>query len=130
MAKVYISSTYGDLKDHRTSVYEILKKQHDVIAMEDYVAADERPLTKCLKDVGSCRIYVGVFAWRYGHRPKKDNPGRKSITELECLEAEKAKAERLIFLVKKDHPWSPNFIDAVTGEGDGGNLIKKLREKL
>ena len=38
MAKIYLSSTYSDLKEHREAVYRALRKmRHDVIAMEDYV---------------------------------------------------------------------------------------------
>ena len=41
MARICVSSTYGDLKDHREHVYRALRQlSHDVIAMEDYVAAD------------------------------------------------------------------------------------------
>jgi hypothetical protein len=36
-------STYGDLKDHREHVYRTLRQlNHDVIAMEDYVAAPQQ----------------------------------------------------------------------------------------
>jgi len=65
MARIYISSTYSDLVEHREQVYDILRKmRYDVIAMEDYVATDKRPLDKCLDDVASCDLYVGIFAWR------------------------------------------------------------------
>jgi len=75
MAKVYISSTFTDLRAHREAVYKILRKLgHDVISMEDYVAADQRPLAKCLDDVAACAVYVGIFAWRYGYIPAQDNP--------------------------------------------------------
>jgi hypothetical protein len=51
---------------------------HTAIAMEDYVAGDERPLDKCLEDVRACQAYVGIFAWRYGFIP---NGYDKSITQ-------------------------------------------------
>jgi hypothetical protein len=36
MARIYISSTYDDLKGHREQVYRALRELgHDVIAMED-----------------------------------------------------------------------------------------------
>ena len=70
MTKIYISSTYSDLVEHRQQVYDILRKmRYDVMAMEDYVATDERPLDKCLADVVACHLYVGIFAWRYGYIP-------------------------------------------------------------
>jgi len=69
MAKIYISSTYRDLEAYRRAVSDILRQAgHTVIGMEDYPAADERPLDKCRKDVADCDIYVGVFAWYYGYR--------------------------------------------------------------
>jgi hypothetical protein len=43
--------------------------RQDVIAMEHYVAADQRPLDKCLEDVCGCDLYIGLFAWRYGYIP-------------------------------------------------------------
>ena len=77
MRKVYISSSYLDLKECRDSVYRILRSlRYDAMAMEDYVASDQRPLDRCLKDVGQCDAYVGIFAWRYGYIPDADNPGK------------------------------------------------------
>ena len=48
--------------------------QHDVIAMEDYVARDDRPAAQCLRDVARSDLYVGLFAWRYGFIAAQDNP--------------------------------------------------------
>ena len=59
MAKIYISSTFSDLQDYRKAVNDILRKAgYAVDAMEDYVAADQRPLDKCLADVAACDVYV------------------------------------------------------------------------
>ena len=69
MARIYISSTYEDL-EYREAVYRALRKMgHDVISMEYYVAQGQRPLQKCLEDVASCDIYIGIFAWKYGYIP-------------------------------------------------------------
>jgi Domain of unknown function (DUF4062) len=82
--KIYIFSTFQDLKDHRDKVYRQLRKmRHDVISMEDYVAGDQWPLAQCLADVGVADIYVGSFAWRHGYVPPHDNPDNQSIPELE-----------------------------------------------
>ena len=75
MARIYISSTYEDLKDCREAAYRALRRlRHDVVAMEDYVAADERPLDRCLEDVANCDVYIGLIGWRYGFVPAEDNP--------------------------------------------------------
>ena len=83
MADIYLSSTFSDLKTYREAVYRALRQmQYNVIAMEDYVAKDQRPLDRCLADVAKCDLYIGLFAWRYGYVPAEDNPDGKSITEL------------------------------------------------
>src|ERR1044071_7013147 len=98
MAKIYISSTYSDLKEYRDLVYRTLRQmRHDVIAMEDYVATDQRPLAKCLADVADCDMYIGIIAWRYGYIPAKDNPEKTSITELEFRHAVQNHKPCLIF---------------------------------
>src|SRR5712692_8649734 len=112
MARIYISSTYNDLKDYREAVYHALRQLgHDVIAMEDYVATDERPLDKCLDDVASSEVYVGIFAWRYGYIPKKGNPEKQSITEREFRHAVANKRSCLLFLIKESYPWSPTLME-------------------
>jgi hypothetical protein len=132
MARIYISSTYGDLKAYREAVYRQLTRLagHDVVAMEDYVAADERPLAKCLEDVGGCDIYIGIFAWRYGFVPKDDNPQHRCITELEYLHAKAAKKACLIFLLDENAPWPPLQQDYKTRENEAGARIEALRKQL
>ena len=131
MTTIYLSSTYSDLKVHREAVYHALRQmRYDVIAMEDYVATDKRPLKKCLDDVASSDLYVGLFAWRYGYIPSEENPEQKSITELEYRKAIQTDKPCLIFLLAENVPWSPALIDAVTGEGNRGEYITVLRREL
>jgi len=62
MADIYISSTYADLKAHRDATYRQLQRMnHQVKAMEDYVARDDRPVDQCVRDVESSDLYVGLF---------------------------------------------------------------------
>lgn len=87
----------------------------DAIAMEDYVAQDTRPLEKCLEDVASSDIYVGIFGWRYGYIPtdnnKDNNPNNLSITELEYSEAKEKGIPCLVFLLDESVPWPLKFSD-------------------
>lgn len=132
MATIYLSSTYEDLKDYRTAVYEALRKSgHDVKAMEDYVAADQRPVDKCLKDVERADIYVGLFAFRYGYIPpsQHNNANGLSITELEYRRAESLKRPCLTFVVNDATAWPRVFDDAYAAE-DKGQRIKALRQHL
>jgi hypothetical protein len=131
VARIYISSTYGDLKEHREKVYRALRQLgHDAVAMEDYVAADQRPLAECLEDVAACDLYVGIFAHRYGYVPDHDNPEHRSITELEYRHAEASGIPRLVFLLDPGTPWLPAWMDAFTSDGEGGDRIRALREEL
>jgi hypothetical protein len=131
MTTICLSSTYEDLKEYRRAVFDALRQAgYQVIAMEDYVATDERPVERCLNDVSRSDIYVGIFAFRYGYVPPLDhaNPNGLSITELEFQEA-KGKKPCLIFLVKKGETWPLNFVDACT-EKDRGERVDRLREYL
>ena len=44
--------------------------QYRVIAMEDYVAKDERTVKRCRDDVAVRDFHIGIFARRYGYRAK------------------------------------------------------------
>jgi len=68
--KVYVSSTFVDLREHRAAAIRVLRQLgHEVVAMEDYVADSAVPLKKVLEDVAGADAYVGIFAWRYGYVP-------------------------------------------------------------
>jgi WD40 repeat protein len=127
MVSVYLSSTYSDLKTHRSSVIGALRRmKHHVICMEDYGAADNRPLDKCLGDVTASDIYVGLFAWRYGFMPTHDNPGGRSITELEYRRALELKKTCLIFLLDSNQAWPPALMD----QGKDRARLDALRDEL
>src|SRR3954467_151847 len=128
MTSIYLSSTYSDLKDHRKAVAELLRNcGYAVDAMEQYAARDDRPREACETDVGKRDIYVGLFAWRYGYVP--DRPANTtSITELECLAAERAKKPRLLFFADADAPWNDALKDP-PGSGDAA-AVQSLRRRL
>ena len=131
MTTIYLSSTFSDLQEYREAVYRALRQmKYDVIAMEDYVATDKRPLEKCLQDVAACELYVGLFAWRYGYVPSEGNPEHKSITELEYRKASSSGKSCLIFLLDDDASWPRKLMDEVTGEGKRGESIALLRQEL
>jgi hypothetical protein len=132
MTRFYISSTYNDLIEFREAVVRALRtlENAEIRAMEDYVARDERPLDKCLRDVGWCDVYIGIFAHRYGFVPADDNPQRKSITELEYRKAIETGKHKLIFLLDEQAAWKPGFSDWYTKEGEQGESIRGLRQEI
>lgn len=104
--KVYLSSTYIDLKQHRASLARALRKaRYDVVMMEEYVARDARVEFACTGDVVECDTYVGLVAWRHGYVPSDDNPGALSVTEMEYLAATEKPMPRLTFLLDDKARW-------------------------
>ena len=122
MYQVYISSTYTDLRGFREIAAKAVRRlQCRAVAMEDYLASDERPLDRCLADVRASSVYVGLFAWRYGFMP----PGSdKSITQLEYEEAGRAGIPRLIFILDEAADWPD------TNRDDNPSAVRQLRTAL
>ena len=133
MATIYLSSTYEDLKVYRRVVFDALRKSgYQVVAMEDNVATDQRPLDECLKYVAEADIYVGIFAFRYGYVPPAEHGNSKalSITELEFRYADKHKKPCLTFVAKEDAGIPLQMVDAYVGHGEKGEKINQLRQFL
>jgi hypothetical protein len=125
VARIYVSSTSEDLADYRKEVSQALRRLgHEDVAMEYYVAEDARPVERDLSDVSSCDVYVGIFAWRYGHIPPEHNPEGRSITELEYRRALADGKECLIFLLHEDARWPRGKMDRDMSR------IEALREEL
>ena len=96
MARIYVSSTMHDLREHRLQVTAAIRRLgHVVVSMEDYVAEDRPPLDRCLQDVRSVDAFVLLLAWWYGDRP---DGHRQSYTELEYDEARRAGIPVFVFL--------------------------------
>ena len=146
MTTIYLSSTYEDLKEHRLAVFDALRKSgYEVIAMEEYVATDSRPLEECLRDIAErSNIYIGIFGFRYGYIPPSDHLREckytaqhkdwqgLSITELEFRYAkEEARIPCLVFVAKKGD-WNTVHIDALAEQGKEhpGDRIDRLRRAL
>jgi hypothetical protein len=102
--KVYISSTYRDLKEHRAQLIDFFQKFPDLfslVSMEGYVASDITPIQKCLDDVASSELYILILAQRYGFISDDAviNPDGLSVTELEYRCAlENGNRKVLVFL--------------------------------
>lgn len=123
MARIYVSSTYSDLADCRMAVSAALRKLgHEDVAMEHYTADPRRPLDRCLADIDSCDLYIGIFAWWYGGIPPNQH---LSFTELEYRHARITKRDCLIFLLAENATWPKERI-----ETDAYDKIVALRREL
>jgi hypothetical protein len=130
--KVYVSSTYQDLVEHRAAVDRTLRRMgHDVIGMEQYVAEGSKPIERCRADVRNADVYVVIVAWRYGYVPEGDTPPlRRSITEIEHDEAVSAGKAVLAFLLDPEAPWPLNRVDAIGSKPEAGLDIARFRAQL
>jgi len=54
--RIFVSSTFEDLKEHRSAAIRVLRQLgHEVLVMEDLIAASPAPLAKVLEMVARSR---------------------------------------------------------------------------
>jgi hypothetical protein len=122
--KVFLSSTYIDLKDYRKAAKEALSSLDlQVIWMEDFGALPEEPQAACLDRIEDCDIVIGLYAHRYGHVP---NDSLTSITEQEYEHAKKMGKNIFCFLVAPSCPWNPELSE----EGDQKQKLVKFKQTV
>ena len=103
MPRVYVSSTFSDLKAHRKAAVDaVLRLGHAVVGDESWASSDQRPVGRSLQALASCDVYLGIIGWRYGEVPSEDNPLGLSITELEYRRAAELGMPRLMFLMSEE----------------------------
>ncbi len=111
MARVFISSTSEDLKDHREAVYLAVRHLgHQSAAFEYHTPTDqqEQPLELSLPEIRASDVAIFLVAWRYGWVP----PGRQhSVTELEYRMVREAGIPCLVFLMADDARTSSKYFD-------------------
>ena len=107
--KIFLSSTYLDLIEHRKAVVNALRTMgEEVDHMEIFGAHDEEPTKASLDELDKCDVLVGIYAYRYGTVPKGS---KVSVTEQEYLYAMSKKMPILVFVVNEDYDWSPKKMD-------------------
>src|SRR5262245_66602084 len=96
-----ISSTSLDLPEHRKEAMDACWRQ-DIFpkAMEHLPARDADAIRVSLEMVDEADIYIGIYAWRYGHIPEGHNI---SITEMEFNRAVERRISILFFTISQDH---------------------------
>ncbi|MGA8728938.1 MAG: DUF4062 domain-containing protein [Terracidiphilus sp.] len=151
--RIFVSSSFEDLREHRAAAIRVLRQLgHEVLAMEDLIAASAAPLAKVLEMVDRSEAYVGIFAWRYGYVPgRSPDPlevppppalinipgakyGKTSITHYEYLRAVQRTLPVMAFLLDEQCAWPPQLIDgfdtASTAAPANANEIRELRQTL
>ena len=105
-----ISSTSLDLPEHRKQVMDAcLREGLFPKATEHLPARDADAIRVSMEMVDAADIYIGIFAWRYGHIPDGHDI---SITEMEFNRAVERKIPILVFLSHDDHPYTKKMYEA------------------
>ena len=94
-----------------------------VVGMEQFGATSGMPLDKCLAEVEKCKIYVGIFAMRYGSVPQGYD---KSFTHLEYERAQELKLPSLIFIISEDASIPNKYVD----KDEDAIKLKALKAEL
>ena len=129
--KIFVSSTYQDLMEHRRACQDVLAKlsnDHPVefVGMENFAADDFSPRDLSLKKVEDSDMYVGIFGMRYGSIVPEDGV---SITELEYRLAKNRKLPCLIFIIdEKNALVTPDSVETGIGADRLRDLKKDLRD--
>jgi len=108
--KIFLSSTYEDLIDYRSSVMDVLQGFEIVYkGMEHFGASEHSPIEVCLSNLADSDRVIVLVGTRYGSRPDDNSP---SYTELEIREAERIGKPLQIYVLDTDRqPVLYRFID-------------------
>jgi hypothetical protein len=111
--KVFISSTYRDLVDHRRAVADAVERLGlQLERMESFGARPEEPLHACLAEVEDSELFVGIYAHRYGYIPVD---ATVSITEVEFEHALAHRRPTFCFFLDDSYPWPDEFVEKEPG---------------
>lgn len=95
--KIFISSTYRDLKIHRAEIWKRIQNlEVDVLGMESFGARKSTPIETCLEEVEKCDIYIGIISMCAGTIHPKF---KKSFTHLEYEKAYLLNKDIWIYLI-------------------------------
>lgn len=121
--KAFVSSTFEDLKAHRTAVIAALRKAGiHVDPMEDWTASSDEPKAFSQERLNGCTLCVLLVAFRRGHVPQGD---AHSITQLEYQAALKSGMTILAFMLEEDEAWPHKFYEL-----DKDPMIRPWRAEL
>lgn len=99
--KVFLSSTYKDLKEYREAAYKAIEKLdgYHCLPMENFGARDSEADDYCREEVIGCDLFVGILGHLYGSCPGGYS---QSYTEREYDAAVNEGIPRLMFLASDE----------------------------
>jgi CheY-like chemotaxis protein len=120
--RIFLSSTYEDLVDHRAKAASAIERLgQQGVRMEVFGARPSHATTACLDEIEKCEAMVGIYAHRYGHVADGSDT---SIVEQEFDHAVRIKTMVFCFFLDDNYPWLPRYID---GEPERSRMIALKR---
>jgi hypothetical protein len=122
---VMVSSTVVDLPEHRGKVRDACLAADYFPKMMEYLPArDENAIESSMALVDEAQVFVGVYAFRYGHVPKGHD---KSITEMEVDRAQERGIPILPFLMDPAHPVTADMVEV---RQTAARKLQRLKDRL
>jgi len=122
--KVFLSSTYADLVEHRKAAAEALERLGQQVGrMEIFGARPHEPSAACRREIEDCHLFVGIYAHRYGYVPPAS---KTSITEQELVHAQQTNKPIFCFVVADDY----ELPAAVIEPGAAIERVQELKRKI
>jgi len=89
--QVYVSSTWLDLKAERHAVERAVQRMRDTkfVGMEYFGAREESTSETSVRELDAARVYVGIFAGRYGSGITEQEYRRARELGKRCIRATK-----------------------------------------
>lgn len=108
--RVFISSTYIDLREHRAALIDALNKiGMGINTMEYFCSLPDTPLNTCLNELANATLYIGIIGSMYGSVHESTG---KSYTQLEYEKAKELGIPTLIFIMDESRqPILSKYID-------------------
>ena len=104
---IMLSSTFTDLKEHRSRAIQAIQKLSYLPRVMEYSGAQGEMdvIDTSLTMVRDAVAYIGVISLKYGQTPfdPERNPNQLSITELEFNEAMRLDRPIVLFIMSDEH---------------------------
>jgi tetratricopeptide (TPR) repeat protein len=122
---LFLSSTRVDLGKYRDVAVHVAQRLGMRVDYMEESGPDPRLAVEvCREKVRSASLFLGLYAYRYGHQP--EGYAGTSITELEYEWAVEARIPVLLFMADEDHPWPPKNVDT----GSDRKKLERFKERL
>ena len=127
--KVFVSSTYDDLRSHRSVVEASLRKSgYEFNGMEHFSADPRPPLNVCLDAVRGSDVFIGILGMKYGSCP----PGKRlSYTEREYSLAYVIREPVFMFLIDEQNARiAPKHFELIPRKFTGLTASRRTGKKI